>query len=304
MAQCGGQRGVTSNRGSTVVRARWVLLGALPLSVAAQSTPTRISNIRCDVATSIAAPRLSWRGDVVQWAEWPVLLGKAGVRNRVMVVRAPLSRLRFVLDIARRDGEMLPWTLDEAPADVHIAVNAGQFTDEAPWGWVVHKQKELQPPGTGALAGAFVVDSAGRASLLSASEIAAWRTPVRAIEAFQSYPMLLNAASNPPKAMCDPRGGVDLDHRDSRLAVGITRTGELILALSRFEMPGGVATRVPIGPTTPEMAEIMRRLGADRALMLDGGLSAQMLVRAPADSARWPGLRAVPLALVARVTPR
>jgi hypothetical protein len=49
------------------------------------------------------------------------------------------------------------------------------------------------------------------------------------------------------------------------------------------------------------MAEIMRQLGADIALMLDGGLSAQMLVRAAADSARWPGLRNVPLALVGRL---
>lgn len=286
------------------MRARWVLLGALPLSVAAQSPSTRINNIRCDVVSSIVAPPLSWRGDVVQWTEWSVQLGSNRVRNRIVVVRVPLSRARFVLDIARRDGEMRPWTLDEAPGDVQIALNAGQFTDDGPWGWVVHKQRELQPPGVGPLAGAFVIDSAGTSVLLTSAEINAWRTPLRAVEAFQSYPMLLSGQSRPSRALCSVRSGVDLAHRDARLAIGITGDKQLLIAMSRFEVPGGTATRIPIGPTTPEMAEIMRQLGADRALMLDGGLSAQMLVRASSDSARWSGLRAVPLALVVRVVPK
>jgi hypothetical protein len=44
----------------------------------------------------------------------------------------------------------------------------------------------------------------------------------------------------------------------------------------------------------------MQRLGAVRALMLDGGLSAQLLVREGRSTTSWPGLRRVPLALVAR----
>ena len=169
----------------------------------------------------------------------------------------------------------------------------------------MHKQKELQPPGVGPLAGAFVVDSAGGIAILTSREIALWRAPLRAIEAVQSYPMLLDGAARAPRALCSATSGIDLTHRDARLAIGLSRGrgGEtlILLALSRFEAPGGVATRVPIGPTTPEMAEIMRRLGADRAMMLDGGLSAQMLVRTSNDTTRWPGLRDVPLALVARL---
>lgn len=48
------------------------------------------------------------------------------------------------------------------------------------------------------------------------------------------------------------------------------------------------------------MVTIMRALGATRALMLDGGLSAQLLLRATENAAalEWPGLRRVPLALV------
>jgi hypothetical protein len=42
-------------------------------------------------------------------------------------------------------------------------------------------------------------------------------------------------------------------------------------------------------------------LGAVDALMLDGGLSAQLLLRDGIAEQRWPGLRTVPLALVGRV---
>ena len=180
-------------------------------------------------------------------------------------------------------------------------MNAGQFTDAGPWGWVVHKQHELQPPGVGPLTGAFVVDSAGAVALLTADELATWRTPLRALEAMQSYPMLLTGNGYPSSALCDARAGLDLTHRDARMAVGITRDNHVLFVLTRFVAPGGSATRIPIGPTTPEMAEILRRLGADRAMMLDGGLSAQMLVRSVAGTVRWPGLRSVPLALVGRV---
>ncbi len=281
-------------------RATLLVALAFPAIARTQQAPTRIDAIRCDSTVAIAAPRLSWRGDVVRWAEWRVRLGPRAVPVRVIVARMPSARVRFTLEIARRGDEALPWSLDEAPPDALVAVNTGQFTDEGPWGWVVHKQRELQPPGVGALAGAFVVDSLGATALLTAAELDGWRVPLRALEAVQSYPMLLMGSARPPRAMCDAKGGLDLTHRDTRLAIGLTRDADVLLVLTRYEVPGGGATRFPIGPTTPEMAEIMRRLGADRALMLDGGLSAQMLVRSAADSARWPGLRNVPLALVGR----
>jgi uncharacterized protein YigE (DUF2233 family) len=273
---------------------------AVPAGAHSQAAPTHINAIRCDSTGAIAAPSLSWRGDVVRWAEWRVQLGARKVPVRVIVARMPAARMKFTLEIARRDDVAVPWSLDEAPNDALLAVNAGQFTDEGPWGWVVHKQRELQPPGVGPLAGAFVVDSVGAVALLNAAEIDGWRVPMRAVEAVQSYPMLLAGGGVVPRAMCDAKAGLDLTHRDTRLAIGTTRDGDVLFALTRYEVPGGTATRFPIGPTTPEMAEIMRRLGADRALMLDGGLSAQMLVRAAQDTARWPGLRNVPLALVGR----
>ena len=72
--------------------------------------------------------------------------------------------------------------------------------------------------------------------------------------------------------------------------------------MTRFDALGDVAQEVPLGPTTPEMAAIMGALGACDAVMLDGGISAQMILRSSADGAplRWYGNRKVPLALIAR----
>jgi hypothetical protein len=51
------------------------------------------------------------------------------------------------------------------------------------------------------------------------------------------------------------------------------------------------------------MAALMGALGCRRAVMLDGGLSSQLLLRGPHGLPElWPGLRRVPLAL--EVLPR
>jgi hypothetical protein len=54
------------------------------------------------------------------------------------------------------------------------------------------------------------------------------------------------------------------------------------------------------------MAAIMGALGARDAVMLDGGISAQLVLRDPASGQRrrWPGWRKVPLALIAWPRPR
>jgi hypothetical protein len=68
-----------------------------------------------------------------------------------------------------------------------------------------------------------------------------------------------------------------------------------LIVLTRF---GG--TRLPFGPTTPEMAAIMGALGCRRAMLLDGGLSGQLMFRdAQGRANRWPGLRSVPIGLLA-----
>jgi hypothetical protein len=73
-----------------------------------------------------------------------------------------------------------------------------------------------------------------------------------------------------------------------------------VLAMTRFDALGPDLGFVPFGLTTPEMAAVMGALGARDAVMLDGGISAQVLLRTgvAGGEERWPGLRDVPLAMV------
>ncbi|HET7904154.1 MAG TPA: phosphodiester glycosidase family protein, partial [Candidatus Eisenbacteria bacterium] len=126
--------------------------------------------------------------------------------------------------------------------------------------------------------------------------------PAGARIGFQSYPTLLAGDGVLPRALRTGEGGVNLRHRDTRLALGESRDGRLLVVLTRFDAMGDFASGAPIGPTTPEMAAIMGALGARDAVMLDGGISAQLLLRgaAGAKPLRWAGWRKVPLSLIAR----
>jgi hypothetical protein len=77
------------------------------------------------------------------------------------------------------------------------------------------------------------------------------------------------------------------------------------VALTRFDALGESLGRVPFGLTTPEMAAVMGGLGCRHALLLDGGISGQLMVRRADGSVRsWPGTRSVPLGLVGRARGR
>jgi exopolysaccharide biosynthesis protein len=102
--------------------------------------------------------------------------------------------------------------------------------------------------------------------------------------AFQSYPTLLRSGEVPTELRGESTA-IDLEHRDARAAIGVDANGRVI---------------IPFGLTTPEMAAVMGALGARDAVMLDGGISGQMLIR-DGDGTKhtWRGARAVPLALIA-----
>jgi len=300
---------------SMVASMRVVMLVCVPVAAVAQRAPTRIMARACsDTLPGAAASEGAGRGvsapmsftrDPVAWTTWRVHLGAPRVPVSVIVARVDPARVALSLEIERRGDAIGPWTLDRAPANALIAFNAGQFTDVGPWGWVVHRGREWQAPGAGALAGAVVVDSSFTVRIVPADSIGRWRgnpTPARAImEAVQSYPVLLERG-RVPAMLCRP-GSIDRTHRDIRLGLGVRANGDVIVALTRYApqaMPANVAARLPMGPTTLEMAEIMSQLGTVDALLLDGGLSAQLLVGVRASRQRWPGLRSVPLAIVGR----
>ena len=77
--------------------------------------------------------------------------------------------------------------------------------------------------------------------------------------------------------------------------------GRVVVALTRFDALGESLGRVPFGLTSAEMAAVMGALGCRHALLLDGGISGQLMVRRADGSVRsWPGTRSVPLGLVGR----
>ena len=263
--------------------------------------------------------RLRWRGAPVLWTTWQVAVGSAQLPVDLIVARLDPRVVRLELAI-RRDGEdMAPWRIDDAPDDAVIALNAGQFTDEGPWGWVVHRGREWQAPGAGTLAAALVIDGQGRTRIVPADSIATVRSRGDVREAVQSYPQIVSEERS-VAALCD-EVAVHPTHRDIRLALGTMPDGTLLVVLSRYAGLGGAAARVPLGPTTREMAQALVTLGARDGVLLDGGLSAQLRLRGAdvtpgrltalgktavpprsLSTRDWPGLRGVPLALIGRVT--
>ena|SRR5689334_8715355 len=256
---------------------------------------------RWDAADSSLARSLRWQplAPGLAWAS--VRLACAGPvwRARLIVARLDPRRLTLTLEMDHTTQGFRPgWSLERAPHDALLAVNAGQFSGAMPWGWVATDGRQWLRPGYGPLSSAVAIDAAGGVrwfhgdSLMESAGVAA---------GFQSYPTLLEGEGRVPVALRVP-GAVSLTHRDARLALGQTRDGLLLIAMTRYDVMGDLAGQVPLGPTTPEMAAIMGALGACDAVMLDGGISAQMLLRGNGHDAplEWRGIRKVPLALIAR----
>jgi hypothetical protein len=257
---------------------------------------------RWPAALPAVSHRIRWRSAArgLEWGELSLAGDGEAFRVRVIVVRLDPKALELRL-VKPPDGPLFAgrWDIGEAPPDAVLALNAGQFADQ-PWGWVVQDGVERQRPGRGPLAPAVVLDTAGELRIVPPDSIDAARPSARL--AFQSYPTLLSGDGEIPRPLLDAGLGVDLKHRDSRLALGELRDGHIIIALTRFEGLGGVLASLPLGLTTAEMAALMGALGARRAVALDGGISSQLLIRDGARTRTWPGWRRVPLGLV--VVPR
>ena len=278
--------------------------------------PAAVAPARWSSGDSALAASLHWHPARagMAWAEVPLRGDGEAWRMRAIVVRIDPTRVRFALDTAftrtrTRDGNgyvtrRAAWRLTQAPATAILAVNAGQFAvtllGTLPWGWVVMNGREWQAPGVGPLSTGVVIDTAGRVALRTPDELQQPQRLQGVRTAFQSFPALLAGDGEVPRMLRDSSSGVDLTHRDARLAIGTARDGSVLLVLTRFDVFGPTLGAVPFGLTTPEMAALMGALGCARAVMLDGGISAQLQLRA-ADGTlqRWPGWRRVPMGLVA-----
>lgn len=244
------------------------------------------------------AQALAWRTarPGVQVAELDLRAGALGIPVHAIVVRCDPRLVSFALQLRTESNGMTgTWRIDSMPDDAVLGMNAGQFKETGPWGWLVldgeRRREALRAP----LAASVGIDSAGRLR---------WIEPGRERVArglrfgFQSFPRLLERG-NVPRVLRDP-ALMDMAHRDARLMLAESADGLILFVLTRFGALGAVAERVPIGLTTPESVALVIALGARDAVMLDGGISGQLLVRdSTGGSTAWRGLRPVPLGLVA-----
>ena len=270
----------------------WCLVAALVLGAGWAPGPR--------LPPSPPATEVAWRdaGAGLARAQFDVAGAGEGWRTRIVAVRIDPSRVRFRLR-ARLSGVDPAWSVDRAPTGAVLAVNAGQFNGITPWGWVVMDGREMRPPGTGPLSLALAWDREGRLHWLTAGEIESARASGDVVEAFQSFPALIDASGRVPRPIREPGLGVDVAHNDARLAIGARADGHLVIAITRFNGLGPASPAVPLGLTLAEMADVMRGLGCVRAVSLDGGVSAQLMLHVNGRRVMWHGWRPVPLGLVA-----
>jgi phosphodiester glycosidase len=259
------------------------------------------------VGLSAAAPawspdagRLEWqhRGVGLDRAIIEVAGGGEGWHTRIVAVRIDPAQFHFRLR-SRLRGVEPAWSVDRAPEAAALAFNVGQFNGITPWGWVVMEGEEIRPPGRGPLSVAIAWDKSGSVRWLSPEEIERDRNSGAIVQAFQSYPMLIDGRGDVPRQIREPGLGVDVEHRDARLALGALGDGKLVVAITRFNGLGPISPALPLGLNLSEMAEVMRRLGCVRAVSLDGGVSAQLMTKENGLRRFWRGWRSVPLGLVA-----
>lgn len=245
------------------------------------------------------AEAVRWRpgADGVAWGEIELAGSREAWRTRLVVARLDPARLDLRLEADGVPGRSTRWTIDRADTRAVLAANAGQFVHTQPWGRVVIDGHETLPPGTGPLVSTFTIDEQRAIRWHHAGAPGGHAPGVR--WAFQSYPTLL-ANGHVPMPLAAEGLGLDVHHRDARAALGQLPDGRLLVALTRFDALGRSLGFVPFGLTAPEMAAVMASLGASEAVMLDGGISAQMRVRdGRGRTHRWGGMRSVPLGLVA-----
>jgi exopolysaccharide biosynthesis protein len=261
-------------------------------------------------AVSVPSARAPWMTLTAEAEEWysgapgmergavEIAATGEGFRTRVVLVRMDPSRFRFRQDARLRSGGP-GWSIDRVPSSAVLALNAGQFTGIAPWGWLVMEGHEVRPPGDGPLSTAITWDAGGHMRWLAPGDIPAARAAGDVVEALQSYPTLIDEHGDIPIELREEGRGVDVHHRDGRLAVGELDDGRLLVAITRFYGIGPLSPSIPLGPTLGEMAAFMKAQGCRRAVSLDGGISAQLLVREEGQTRTWRGWRKVPLGLIA-----
>ena len=177
-----------------------------------------------------------------------------GWHTRVELVR--MDPAQFSFRVRGRLRDLAPdWTVDRAPATATLAMNIGLYSGIVPWGWTVMAGQEVRAAGARARCRRPIAwDAAGRMRWLAPDQIAPARAAGDVIEAIQSYPTLLDASGGVPVPLRQRGLGVDIDHRDGRLAIGELDDGRMLIAMTRFYPLGDLSPAIPLGLTLDEMA--------------------------------------------------
>lgn len=218
----------------------------------------------------------------------------AGRRNRIAIVELDGARFRFALGLApsaeRRTAA--DWLLTDSA--LVLAANTGLFRENgAPQGLVLIAGRRRS-----ALAGwldAVVVITDGG---LAVTDVAGAVALPATASAFQTLPALVRDGRQVFGATTGLR--LSRTHRDRRITLCLGEGGLVRLLLSNDDVFGPAASRIPVGLTIPEQAAIAAGAGCRDAVALDGGISAQIAVRAGGRLVRMPGWRRVPLMLLVR----
>ena len=227
--------------------------------------------------------------------------GGEGWNTRVVALRVDPAVFRFRLT-ARIHGVFPGWSVHQAPDRAVVATNTGQFTGITPWGWVVMRGMEES-----------VRQAADRCPLHIA-----WDATGRVhggSRPTESTPSVLAEGLRRPGSPTRRCSTCGARSRARSVSVGLawtstittdgsrsecSRTGESILSITRS---AAWATLIPRCSTRPYPRRDGRgdagAAAASGAVSLDGGVSAQMLLRANGRRQVWRGWRSVPLGLVA-----
>lgn len=220
-------------------------------------------------------------------------VGRAFSENRVALLEIDPTRFRFALAAApgwqRRTADA--WMRDTS---LVATVNTGLFRDDGtPQGLVVLDGDRRSAPAS--WLDVVVAIEEGSLRLTGVQEA---RSLHGGASAFQTLPWLVRDG----RVAFSASSGIRLSHthRDRRLTLCLGDDGLVRILLSNFEVFGRTAGRIPIGLTIPEQAIIASAVGCRDAVALDGGISAQVVVRVGPQLHRMPGWRRVPLMLLVR----
>jgi len=237
---------------------------------------------------------IAWRDSApgLRVGDFEVKVGGGAIRNSVAIIELDPARFHFSLvatpPAARR-------TIRDFTGDSSIVLvsNTGLFRSDGTTQGLVLVDGRQQS----ALAGWLDVVVAIENGELRPTTIEGARALAPRASAFQVLPWLVRNG----RVVFGTSSGVRLSHthRDRRMTLCFGADGLIRFALSNFEFLGQDAGRVPIGLTIPEQAVIAVALDCRDAVALDGGISAQLAVRA-GTLHRMPGWRRVPLFLVGR----